>query len=205
MPPFDRCYVGVTNNPERRWAAHVRNDYLVGRTIRKHSLTYEDNFQIVMEGSEKECFFTESKLRPEPGMGLNIATGGHGGDTGVYADVKRNQKISKALKGRPCTWMDKVVESRGSYAGSKNPAAANWVITDPDGNMYNVCGSFQSFCDEHNLLASSLRYHKGAAVPPLEKKCGGYRAKNETSREKRINTIGWKCEKCSDTGGDLLY
>ena len=204
MPPYDNCYVGVTNDPQRRWARHIKSDYVVGRTIRKHSLTFEHNFEILLEGSDKECFLTESEMRPEPCTGMNLASGGRGGNTGDYSK-ERNQKVSKALKGRKVTWIDKVVESRGSYAGSKNPGAATWVITDPDGNKHNVTGTFQSFCDDHNLLASSLRYHKGQAVPPLEKKYGGYRAKNETSREKRIATIGWKCEKCSGTGGEVLY
>jgi len=204
MPPYNNCYIGVTNNPQGRWVGHTRSDYVVGRTIRKHSLTFDENFTILYSGNEKECFLMENKLRPDTDMGLNIASGGQGGNTGSYDNAERSKKISEAMKGRKVTWMDKILESRGSYEGSKNPQAATWVFTDPEGNTYNVVGTFQDFCDEHNLLASSLRYHKGHPVPPLEKKYGGYRAKNETSREKRTNTIGWMCEKCSGTGGEVL-
>ena len=204
MPPYDNCYIGVTNDIDLRWNYHSKSKYRVGNTIRKHGLTLEENFVVLHSAvDDDECFLLENALRPEPNMGLNLAAGGCGGNTGAYTE-ERNMKMRAALKGRKLTWADKIVESRRSYSGNGNPQAATWIVTSPAGEVFEIIGTFQSFCDEHNLLASCLRYYKGKEVPPLEKSFGGYRAKNEISKEKRINTIGWKCEKCSSTGGDLL-
>ena len=202
MPPYDQCYIGVTKRPQSRWNNHTKSKYLVGAVIRKYSLTFDENFVILYTGEDIECYLMETQMRPIPLIGLNLAAGGNGGDTRPYPPG-RSVKISKAHLGRKCPWNWKSILSRGSYVGAKNPYASTWVLTDPDDNKYDVIGTFQEFCDERNLLGSSLRYHKGHPVPPLVNKKGGYRAKNEISLEKRINTIGWMCEKCSDTGGGL--
>jgi hypothetical protein len=189
-PPYLNCYVGVTNDLDRRWKYHEKSKYSVGRYIRDHNLSQNDNMIVVFSGSEEECFDKEHQLRPLERIGLNEAAGGHGGFTSYSKE--RNDKISAALTGRKVTWMHKVVASRGSYKGSNNPSAKTWRLVDPEGNEYDVCGSLQEFCDERYLLVSSLTYYKGKQVPPIKNNgYGGYRAKSEDSKQKRENTSGW--------------
>jgi predicted GIY-YIG superfamily endonuclease len=190
VPPYLNCYVGVTNNLDRRWKYHAKSEYCVGRYIRKHNLVQNENMVVVFSGSEEDCFDREHQLRPLERIGLNEAVGGHGGFT-LYSK-ERNDKISAALTGRKVTWIDKVVASRGSYKGSKNPSAKKWRLVDPEGIEYHICGNLQEFCDERQLLVSSLTYYKGSPVPPIKSNgYGGYRAKSDSSKQKRENTSGW--------------
>ena len=190
IPPYNNCYVGVTNDDKRRWDYHKKSLYTVGEYIRKHKLTREDNMITIFNGSEEQCFDKEQELRPHNYIGLNEAAGGHGGFTSYSKE--RNEKISMALKGRAIPWIDKIVASRGSYQGNKNPSAKRWRLIDPNGCEYVAHGNLQEFCDNNDLLISSLTYYKGAQVPDIKKKDhGGYRAKNEDSRRKRENTSGW--------------
>jgi predicted GIY-YIG superfamily endonuclease len=74
--------------------------------------------------------------------------------------------------------------------GANNVKAKTWIITDPCGEQYNVTGQYDKFCKDHNILSGTLRRSNGP-VPPLERKFGGFRAKNEDQLEQRINTTGW--------------
>jgi predicted GIY-YIG superfamily endonuclease len=188
-PPYHNCYVGVTNDMDRRWKYHYNSKYSVGTYIRSHNLS-RDNMISIFSGTEEECFDKEYELRPYQYIGLNEAAGGHGGST-TYTK-ERNEKISAALTGRKITWADKIVASRGSYKGSKNPSAKGWELLDPEGRKHEIYGNLQEFCDQNDLLLSSLTYYKGKRVPPIQSGgYGGYRAKNEESKRKRENTAGW--------------
>ena len=195
IEPFSKCYVGVTIDPERRWKNHTSSKYTVGEFIRTNNLSYEENMFIIYSGTEEKCFEMEEKYRPYPFIGLNEASGGKGGKT-VYSE-ERNEKIREALTGRNMTWGDKVSQTRidqGTGVGEKNPNAKTWILTSPDNVEYIIEGKLQNFCDERCLLSSALRYYKGKFVPPLTKSVGGYRAKSDDSKQKRINTIGWKLQ-----------
>jgi hypothetical protein len=190
MPPYDKCYIGVTNKPKNRWNVHYKSDYTVGKFIREHNLTYENNMIIIFNGTSNECFTKENEMRPVEFIGLNEAPGGCGGKT-VY-NKARNEKISKALKGRKITWMSKIIESRGDYNGNKNPRAKKWLIINPSGKKYNVHGNLQQFCKENNISSVVLYNNKGTVVPPPKYGgYGGYRPKDEKSKIKRENTSGW--------------
>jgi hypothetical protein len=189
-PPYHNCYIGVTKYLDSRWKGHEKSKYTVGRYIREHGLLQSDNMVVIFSGTEKECFDMEHDLRPIERMGLNEAAGGHGGFTSYSKE--RNEKISAALTGRKMTWMHKVVASRGSYKGGNNPSAKDWLLIDPEGNEYCVYGNLQEFCNERQLLVSSLTHYKGKQVPPIKSNgYGGYRAKSEDSKQKRENTSGW--------------
>lgn len=192
-PPYLNCYVGVTNDPKRRWYLHSKSDYTVGTYIRSNSLTYEDHMHIVFSGSKEDCFAQEEALRPTPFIGLNEAAGGQGGYT-IYS-TDRNQKISKALKGREMTWGDKVSSTRlerGSGRGSLNPRAKRWQLISPQGEVYNVQGTIQSKCKELEIMWSCLNKYKNQAVPPIQVGgYGGFRALNEDHYTLRQNTVGW--------------
>lgn len=190
VEPYDKCYIGVTNNPEKRWKSHIKSKYTIGKYIRDNNLNFDDNMIILFYGSSDTCYNKERIYRPNPNMGLNEAIGGNGGYSSY--NVERNLKVSSALKGRNVHWIDKVIKSRGSYAGSKNPRAKCWVITDPNGIEYETVGNLSAFCEKNSLLNSTLCYYKGKKVPPiLNETYGGFRAKNEKSKLLRHNTTGW--------------
>lgn len=65
-------------------------------------------------------------------------------------------------------------------------------MIDPRGSSHVLFGRFNTFYEENDLLASDLKRYRGQNVPPINTNgFGGYRAKNEDSKRRRINTIGW--------------
>ena len=187
---YNRCYIGVTNNPIKRWKAHVKSGYTVSNAIDLNSWTFEDNFQIIFEGSADECYNLEEKYRPLPLIGLNEASGGGGGHTS-YSD-ERNKKISNALKGKPKEYGHKISLSKkknGSAKGHRNSNAKKWRLVDPEGNEFLLNGDLFSFCDANNLSAMALRNKIGEKIKEISPKFRDHG--NPLSREKRINTTGW--------------
>ena len=74
---FSEGYVGVTNNPARRWFRHSRysdNQHLKA-AIKKYGW---DNLikEVVLIGEETYCYDLEAKIRPTRQIGWNIAEGG---------------------------------------------------------------------------------------------------------------------------------
>ena len=191
--PYDYCYIGVTNRPEKRWKSHLKSRYTIGSFIRENNLTYEENMIIIMCGSSEECFEIEKKYRPFPNMYLNEAIGGHGGYTS-YTE-KRNKIISEKLKGRDTSsWKHKMIETKNknkSHSGSKNIKAKKWILISPTGKEIKIHGNLNETCEKLNLLPSCLSYYRGKIVPSLKVSYGGYRAKNENSLFLRKNTSGW--------------
>ena len=192
IPPYDACYIGVTNNLSRRWSVHQKSKYTISRYIRDNLLTFKLNMIILFEGSEDECFDMEAAYRPIPYMGLNEASGGHGGHTKYTED--RNKKISQKHKGRIKTTehIQKIMSSRKKYNGADNPNSKTWQLQDPEGRIHTITGNLSSFCEKESLLESCLRRYKGHVIPkPNYSGFGGYRVKNEKSKFLRENTTGW--------------
>jgi hypothetical protein len=195
VPPYDCCYVGVTNNLDKRWSRHKYSKYTVGQFIREKNLTLDENMIVLYEGDEEECFDLEAAYRPLPYIGLNEASGGRGGHT-IYTD-KRARKISEAHKGvkkseEHVENMRKALVESGVRKGARNSRAKKWSLTSPDGMIYTIHGNLTETCQRLNLLESALRYNKGRAVPePNMNGYGGFRAKSKESLEMRMNTTGW--------------
>lgn len=193
-PPYSNCYIGVTNLLEKRWKYHSKSRYTVGKYIRSHELTFETNMIVIHIGSSEECFRIENEMRPFPFIGLNEAAGGHGGFTS-YSE-KRNKLVSEKLKNRNISWADKVSKTRiekGLARGINNPKAKMWELTTPKGDVIMCQGNLQSICDENMILLSCLKRYLGHAVPNIDTNgYGGYRAKNAISKQRRINSVGWK-------------
>lgn len=191
--PYSTCYVGVTNNLDRRWKYHQKSNYRVGVTIREHHLTYYKNMKVILIGTEGECYELEQQLRPKPYIGLNEAVGGEGGHTKYTPE--RNKKISNALKGRPMIWGGKVSTTRillGLSKGANNPRAKNWMLVSPTGDKYVCSGRVQDMCKELGLLWSTLNHHKNNIVPPItEGGYGGFRKKSDDQFTRRQNSTGW--------------
>lgn len=196
VKPYDSCYIGVTNNLLARFNSHKKSKYTIGRYIRKYNLTFE-NMIVIFSGSEKECFERENKYRPLPLMGLNEASGGHGGYTSYT--LERNRKISSSLEGRDITWNDKISATKKKLkqsVGEKNGNASTWKAYSPNGNEYIIHGTLDLFCKEHNLLSRTFRYYIDNVVPPPSfNGYGGFRAKNDKQKILRLNTTGWKLTK----------
>lgn len=196
-PSFVNAYIGVTNNLSKRWRSHSKSNYRIGNTIRKRSWD-QSKMRIVFTGSAEECFAKEAELRPHPNMGLNIACGGLGGHTSYTAE--RNEKISLANKGRKNTWVTKDTFKDRDFNSSKNPNAKHWLLTGPNSEIFELKGNLSSFCEEHDLLESCLRRHTDEFVPePQFSGYGGFRAKNENSLRRRLNTTGWRLQLLSST------
>ena len=205
QPPYDRCYVGVTNNIDLRWKTHSRSLYTVGKFIRNYSLIQHQHMIVLFEGNEEECFDFESAYRPLPMMGLNEAVGGLGGYTSYTED--RSRKISEKHKGKPkpkdqVEKMRNTLIEKGTRKGEKNSQAKKWDLTSPTGMIYTINGNLSETCKRLNLLESALRYNKNTWVPnPNLNGYGGYRAKSKESFEMRMNTIGWCLKETTKVGG----
>ena len=195
VPPYSRCYIGVTKDLKYRWSRHKISPYNVGEFIREHKLEPQKHMIVIFEGEQEDCYDIESKYRPFPMIGLNEASGGCGGST-IYTE-ERNKKISKKLKGRskPKEQVEKqraALLENGTHKGEKNSNAKVWILTSPSGFTYDITGNLSETCKKLNLLESSLRYNKNNQVPePDMKGYGGYRAKSKESLEMRLNTTGW--------------
>ena len=186
---LSECYIGVALDPAVRWKQHYTGGRL-SELLKENNWSYETNMKIIFEGTVEECFAKELELRPFPNMGLNIASGGHGGYTSYTKD--RNKKISNALNGRSMTWGNKVSETKkqqGTHAGSKNVKAKIWILLDPNGKEYRLHGNLFTFCEEHNLSHNALRNNIGNKVGEISPKFRDYG--NPKIRERRLNTMGW--------------
>lgn len=202
-PPYEKCYIGVTSNLTRRWKKHTQSSYTIGKYIRQHKLNQQDNFIVIFEGTEDECFLVEEIYRPSPNIGLNEASGGKGGYT-VY-NKERNEKISLKVKESRKRKIWTTHKNRRCYSGKNNPNARKWMLIDKNRNIYNVKGSLSDFCEENSILESCLRRYIGDVVPPPNfSGYGGYRAKNNKSKILRLNTTGWTLIKADNLPGGVL-
>lgn len=187
---YTECYIGVTNKPLNRWkSGHAKSKYTIGKAIKQNSWTFDENMVIIFSGEAKECFDLEIKLRPSPFIGLNEAKGGKGGHTKYSAE--RNSKISKALKGIPKTYGDKISISKklnASSKGCKNSRAIKWILTDADGISYHLHGELFKFCEERMLSANTLRAYLNKQVPEISSNYGISRLH---AMQIRNNTTGW--------------
>lgn len=203
MPPYTNCYIGVTDYLEKRWIRHTKSKYTVGKFIRKHKLT-RDNMIVILESDKDKCFELEEMLRHNPNMGLNEAKGGMGGYTSYTKE--RNEKISKCHVGKTLSEEHKKNISKskkGQASGNKNNKAKKWLLVSPEGIKYYIHGNLYQMCENLRILPSALRYYKNNVVPEIKSNTqGGFREKNEKSKELRMNTTGWILfEESFDSGG----
>ena len=77
---YDKGYIGITNNPQRRKSAHFRllndnkhyNNHLQNAYNKYGTL----KFKIICITNYEHACYMENKLRPEKRIGLNISIGG---------------------------------------------------------------------------------------------------------------------------------
>lgn len=109
-------YIGVTNNPKKRLAAHKQG---YGNSNVKYQYQHNEEdivYEILYESNEEECYNFEKKIRPTPLIGWNKAEGGHKPPS-PKGNTARAIKASKALKGRVITWGDKISTARKGKRG----------------------------------------------------------------------------------------
>lgn len=196
-------YIGVSKNPQKRYNSHCSSKYPVGKYIRdnKLELLVDINLKILFGGTMEECFREEIRLRPFSNMGLNVSSGGNGGDKIKCLTPKqlleRNRKISIGLKGivRSEEYKKKISDTKVKlklHHGKSNGRAIKWKFVSPDNKEYIIEGESFKFCDMHNISCRLLRNHLGKKVPAIRTgTAGGFRPKNKEHLEKRNNTVGW--------------
>ena len=72
---IEEGYIGVSVDPQHRLGGHIRD---TRSPIYKYVNKFDDiELDIVFEGTRKQCFKEENRLRSEANMGWNIAPGGN--------------------------------------------------------------------------------------------------------------------------------
>ena len=130
LPEHNDCssqgYVGVSNNPNRRFNEHLNvsktsNDKnpFFSRIIQKYSNTLIQT--ILFQGTEEACYLLEEQLRPVKNIAWNANKGGFKppSKTGWKPSMETLEKRSKSLKGiaRSNTWCENLSKAK---RGSKN-------------------------------------------------------------------------------------
>ena len=101
---YTEGYIGVTNNPSRRWQDHKTTaasgrhpNNLLTNIINKYGDTLV--YDVIFGGTRDQCFSYEKELRPSASIGWNLMSGGIFGDitedglTRLRAShVKRSEK-----------------------------------------------------------------------------------------------------------------
>ena len=110
---------------------------------------------------------------------------------GITHSPETKAKMRAAAIGRKASDETRAKFSE-THKGASNPMSKTWTLIDPNGAEHTITGKFQTFCDEHQILASALRWYRGKPVPPVATNTlGGFRSKSELSELKRQNTSGW--------------
>ena len=74
------------------------------------------------------------------------------------------------------------------HSGIGNSHARCWKITSPNGEIIEINGSLQKFCDEHALPFTTFYSFRGKGIiPPVGPKAN-------RSTEKRHRLVGWQLE-----------
>jgi len=185
---LDEGYIGITNNPQRRWGAHgTKNNTnaLFKNKLKKHS---EKIIRVILDVFETrhEALWLEKTLRPLPAIGWNLQAGG-----GPSSDMSNETKakISTSLKGRNVSvmteagkraWQEKMVGRKASIEtkkklsdcriGRDNPAARPVnIYSYPDNSLVSSDVLMADFCKANSLhkghlcdtAKGNLRQHKG--------------------------------------------
>jgi hypothetical protein len=182
----EKFYVGMhsTTNIED---GYVGSGKLLKRSLKKHGKGNHIREILSVHNSREDLEIAEreliEKILSHPKC-LNLAKGGLGGNnicwsperkkrhsellTGIKRDQAHNEKIRKALTGKPLSEVRRrkisigLVGKKRSKDSIEKTAAKNtgrskflWTIQSPTGFTYEV-ESLVSFCKDHNLSFSSI-------------------------------------------------
>jgi len=98
--PYSQGYVGISNDPQRRFVEHTLSDYKVGNAISK----YNDIELVILHEClvREDALSLENKYRPEDYIGWNVICGGKEPPRNHLTE-KTCKKISQTLKDRGCS------------------------------------------------------------------------------------------------------
>lgn len=122
-------YVGITKlDVKHRFELHKKAKPRKGmrHTVIMYALAkYKDTVVIetLLEGSREYCLMIENKLRPDRGIGWNVAVGGSAPMLGVEVSDSTRKKLSAFQKGRKHTPELRKINSEAQkrYRASLNP------------------------------------------------------------------------------------
>lgn len=174
---FTEGYIGVTSRTlEQRVLEHIKSStmggnksYVVHKAIR--SIGIENLLtSVVLIAEEAYCYDIEFKLRPEKGIGWNIAIGGSKppSQEGNKHSDETKEKISKVWKGkkRSPESVQKSVDSRAGFKHSeeskeKMRLANIGTKRDPEAIAKRVAKMLgRTYTDEHKQKISASRLSK---------------------------------------------
>jgi predicted GIY-YIG superfamily endonuclease len=92
-------YIGVTENPEKRFSDHLKSKTIVGNGIRAYNLAFSDLIILDQFELSDDAYSLEAKLRPEWRIGWNITPGGRGYQKDKPQDVYTRAKMSSKKTG----------------------------------------------------------------------------------------------------------
>jgi Mor family transcriptional regulator len=95
---FNEGYIGITNNPTKRWGEHRRlaktKQYHIHHALNK----YKDiKFQVLCCGNFKDILDLESKLRPIDNIGWNTCPGGNFPSKTAFSDEANLKKAEQTI------------------------------------------------------------------------------------------------------------
>lgn len=166
-----KSYIGIDSNWPHRKSAH-KHAVKRGSNLVFHNAirTYGwENFEweIVEQSDDyaemlnlrEEFYIRKFNTHYLEGDGYNMTFGGEATLGWSPSDVTR-QRISEANigkkawnKGKPSPWTSE--RNRNSKGTKKPKQEREYIITDPNGKVYNVKGLMR-FCQEHNLNAGNM-------------------------------------------------
>ena len=93
-PEYGRSYIGVSNDPDRRFCEHIKANTLIGNKLRKHDFDFDI---LDVTNSYEEAYELEQKYIEELNTlwprGYNLESGGQGGKKPSAETIA---KLSKA-------------------------------------------------------------------------------------------------------------
>jgi GIY-YIG catalytic domain len=167
IDPSNSGYIGVSKNPNRRFKTHLR----------KKRVHENCNMKILFNGTRKECFIYERKMRPQKNIGWNNAVGGsHGWREGFT----HSEEIRQLMKSR---WTEErkknaaiLMSSRAhGFKGQKRPKQSIAM----SGNKNPMYGTKRP----PHVIEAIKRTHSGKpAINRQENYCIGCRQRVSQSR-----------------------
>ena len=162
---INQGYIGVSNNPKKRFKAHSKGKYTVGNAIRKYRNKIK--ITIMYSGTRLECLELEEQMRPQPNIGWNQQAGGYHGPALVGSNnpnwkggsfcIDCNVNIPNKGKNRRCglcTNPERTQFKKGNKPW--NIGINTYIVTHPCGKKEEISNVTQ-FCKEYGIHPSNFR------------------------------------------------
>jgi hypothetical protein len=163
---LDEGYIGISQNPKERWAAHKRgkSNYPVQKAIQKY-LSFLQYVILDSFDTLEEALWLEYTLRPFPRIGWNIAVGG-----GLPPDSSGENNPNFGKKTSEETRQKQSKARLGKFSGKDHPRAVLINIYDYYTNELIAGGvvarvwAIENGYHQAHITATArgkLKHHKG--------------------------------------------